>query len=200
MNTKRQGDIGVAAAILYYTKLEYTVSAPLTDAARYDLIVDKYDGKLYRVQCKTSSYVSGPGFNVQLATSGGNQSWNGKKKYISSEECDLVFVWCTNDSLWEIPVAFVDGKASFKASEHNLQFLIQGETLGTEKIIIEKYCECGAKISKKAVTCRTCIPSTNKIEWPSKEEILSRLESSNYSKLGRELGVTDNAIRKHLAR
>lgn len=39
-----------------------------------------------------------------------------------------------------------------------------------------------------------------KIEWPPLDELLQRLESSNYPALGRELGVTDNAIRKHINR
>lgn len=37
-----------------------------------------------------------------------------------------------------------------------------------------------------------------KIEWPPVEEILVRLEKSNYLQLSKELGVSDNAIRKHL--
>ena len=37
-----------------------------------------------------------------------------------------------------------------------------------------------------------------KIIWPSIKELKERLNKSNYSKLGRELGVSDNAIRKHI--
>jgi len=37
-----------------------------------------------------------------------------------------------------------------------------------------------------------------KIQWPSNEELLKMLSESNYSAVGRKLGVSDNAIRKHL--
>lgn len=55
-----------------------------------------------------------------------------------------------------------------------------------------------------ALRCKSCenrnrvgsVPT--KIEWPSNEELLERLSQSNYSRLARELGVSDNAIRKRL--
>lgn len=42
-------------------------------------------------------------------------------------------------------------------------------------------------------------PRPTKINWPSDEELRERLSKSNYSALGRELGVSDNAIRKRLS-
>lgn len=38
----------------------------------------------------------------------------------------------------------------------------------------------------------------SKIEWPSIEDLLSKLKYMNYMELGKVLGVSDNAIRKHL--
>lgn len=40
--------------------------------------------------------------------------------------------------------------------------------------------------------------SRRKIQWPSISELLERLSTSNYSKLAKELGVSDNAIRKRI--
>ncbi len=40
----------------------------------------------------------------------------------------------------------------------------------------------------------------NKIEWPTKEELIERLKTTSCCQLGRELGVTDNSIRKHLSK
>lgn len=37
-----------------------------------------------------------------------------------------------------------------------------------------------------------------KIEWPSVNELLERLKTTSYLQLGHELGISDNAIRKHL--
>ena len=111
MNRKQQGDLGVAAAIWHYTKNDYVVSIPATDNARYDLLVDK--GGIYRVQCKTTGYKSPHGiYVVQLSTQGGNRTWNGTKKFISAEECDLVYIYCLDGTTYEIPVERVSGKAA----------------------------------------------------------------------------------------
>ena len=39
---------------------------------------------------------------------------------------------------------------------------------------------------------------TNKISWPETSVLLDKLSKSNYTKLSKELGVSDNAIRKRL--
>ena len=63
----------------------------------------------------------------------------------------------------------------------------------------QKVCECGVNISSRAVHCKSCSKRASfKILWPSKEELLKRLETSTFIKLANELGVSDNAIRKHL--
>lgn len=107
MNSKQQGDIGVAMAIAYYTAKGYAVSVPLTDNTLYDLIVD--NGELQRVQVKTTTYKR-TSYEVKVGTSGGNQSWTGKTKTLDSTNCDLVFVYAFDGSLWEFPAKFVHGK------------------------------------------------------------------------------------------
>lgn len=52
--TQRKGDIAVTQAIATFTRLGYDVSVPLTESAKYDLIVDDGAG-LHRVQCKYTS-------------------------------------------------------------------------------------------------------------------------------------------------
>lgn len=42
-------------------------------------------------------------------------------------------------------------------------------------------------------------PERSKIDWPPVEEIRQRLDQSNFLQLSKELGVSDNAIRRHLA-
>ncbi|HET6731126.1 group I intron-associated PD-(D/E)XK endonuclease [Mycobacterium sp.] len=88
MSRKRQGAIGVARAIAYYTGLGYTVFVPVADCARYDLIVDTGE-RLLRVEVKTSSQVKG---EFTLRTMGGNQSWSGIIKKLSEADCDKVFL------------------------------------------------------------------------------------------------------------
>lgn len=74
--------------------------------------------------------------------------------------------------------------------------------------ILKKQCKnCDAFIYKSSVCCRKChlhklsnVPRKTKIIWPSKEEITKALEVKSVLALSRELGVSDNAIRKYLNR
>ncbi len=102
MNTVKQGDIGVAAAIFYFTKLLYAVSKPLADSQRYDLVVD--NGKVQRVECKTTGTD-----RVDLRT-----LHPLKRTYVnlSSKEVELLFVYHLDGRQWLIPVKLVEGQQS----------------------------------------------------------------------------------------
>ena len=54
LNTVSIGDLGESYAIMQFTQAQAIVSKPLTNNARYDLIIE-YNGKLYRTQVKTDS-------------------------------------------------------------------------------------------------------------------------------------------------
>ena len=66
----------------------------------------------------------------------------------------------------------------------------------------QQFCNsCEIPITGIGVTglCTTCVhDASRRIDWPSIDELLDRLNKSNYSRLAKELGVSDNAIRKHL--
>ena len=76
----------------------------------------------------------------------------------------------------------------------------------------KKYCEgCGVQLKRReSKVCLNCYntrrnefqdkgPSQKtKIDWPSNEELLAMLKESNYTQVAKKLGVSDNAIRKHL--
>lgn len=99
----KQGNVGLAYAIAYYSKLGYTISIPLTDSQDYDLIVD--DGKsLLKIQVKTTYAKAPSGFYIaNLRVCGGNRSGKGKAKLFSKNDCDYVFVMTDNASLYSIP-------------------------------------------------------------------------------------------------
>lgn len=91
-NSKKQGDAGLGQAIAYFTMKGYDVALPLTDSADWDLIVETENG-LQRVQVKTSSQFKPSGNEVfSLSVQGGNQSWNGKRKIVSDQNYDLLFL------------------------------------------------------------------------------------------------------------
>lgn len=67
------------------------------------------------------------------------------------------------------------------------------------------YCPCGSQVSPGAARCHHCEnkrPRRHdpKIVWPSRDELLERLKTTPFTTLAAELGVSDNAIRKHLRR
>ncbi len=63
-------------------------------------------------------------------------------------------------------------------------------------------CLCGNCKLPNSTMCRSCNNKKSKptkINWPDTSWILQQLNNgSNYSKLGRELGVTDTAVRKRI--
>lgn len=123
-NTRKQGDVGLGLAIAYFTRQGYSVSVPLTESQRYDIIVD--DGEnLYRVEVKTTRYrKEGQSFAVMLSTQGGNQSWNGEKRKFSARDADYLFVTTSEGSNYLIPADVADGKASLVLSYKMQQYLV----------------------------------------------------------------------------
>ena len=57
LDTRIKGEITEMKCQLYCLEQGYTISKPLIDNARYDLILD-YNNKLYRIQIKTSRWMS----------------------------------------------------------------------------------------------------------------------------------------------
>lgn len=51
MDSKQKGNLAVASAIAYFVSSGYTVSVPLSDTAKYDLVIEK-QGVFQAVQCK----------------------------------------------------------------------------------------------------------------------------------------------------
>jgi hypothetical protein len=62
--------------------------------------------------------------------------------------------------------------------------------------------DCHCSITKNSTRCKSCSSKlTNrktKINWPQKEELIKITNDIGFSAAGRELGVSDNAIRKRL--
>ncbi len=108
---RRQGDVGEAAAIDWLTRTGACVSFPLFHSPDYDLIAD-LGGTLLRVQVKTSRRTTGETghYVLQLATSGGNQSWNGVVKIFDSSRVDFLFALVSDGRRWFVPAEEINGK------------------------------------------------------------------------------------------
>jgi len=114
MNTKKQGDVGLGKAIEFCTSLGWTVCLPLTDSQDYDFVVD--DGKMKRVQVKTSTYRRNRNYEVSLTVKGGNRTSIGKIKIFDSTKVDYLFVYTADGSLYFIPSMTISNKHSITLS------------------------------------------------------------------------------------
>lgn len=73
------------------------------------------------------------------------------------------------------------------------------ESYAIRGVPVVLYCSCGNAMSKGANQCSECLhKAQERIVWPAPEELATRLRTTSYTALGRELGVSDNAIRKYL--
>jgi PD-(D/E)XK endonuclease len=107
---RQQGDLGEAAAIHWLTSIGAVVSVPLFHSPDYDLIAE-LGGRLARIQVKTSRRLYRTGnFAVQLATSGGNQSWTGVVKRFDRTRADFLFVLVGDGRRWFIPAHDLEGR------------------------------------------------------------------------------------------
>lgn len=109
---KRQGDVGVGAAIHHFMTIGLTVCTPLSESPDYDLVVD-VDGELKKVQVKTTRHLKGESYQVELRTMGGNQSWSGVCKKFEAGRADLLFVLTERGDRYLIPCADLTSKTNF---------------------------------------------------------------------------------------
>lgn len=120
MDTRVKGELTELKCQLYCLEQGYIISKPILDNARYDMIID-YNGKFYRIQVKTSRWMSeeheGIVFNCksQHSVSGGNKIM----KY-SPEEIDFFMTEFENE-YYLIPCdkARSEMKLRFKPTKNN---------------------------------------------------------------------------------
>ena len=73
---RKQGDMGEMQAMAWLASIGAQVWIPIGHSPDVDVIAE-LDGRLHRVQVKSSSCQKGERFAVGLCTNGGNQSWTG---------------------------------------------------------------------------------------------------------------------------
>ena len=194
-NTKVQGAIGLNAAMLYYSALGWICHISPGDASKIDLIIEK-DGEIKRVQVKTTTHINSMmksrTFSLNLDTVGGNWTQSSKTvKKIQDSPFDLLFI-LTGD--WDI----------FEFSKEEL-----GErnilTLPTISSVRNFRCRLFTSDHR---TVEESMEVKKKRKWSayprrekftiSKEDLLVLLENLQYNfvEAGKQLGVSDNAVRK----
>lgn len=98
-NAQAQGNIGLGAAIAWFTKNRYQVSVPLTDTQFYDLVTER-EGIFRSVQVKTVRTRSKAGtFKVELRGKHGTRV----VKQFDASNVDLLFVLTGEGQQYLIP-------------------------------------------------------------------------------------------------
>ena len=112
INRRKQGDLGEASAIEWFTRLGATVFIPFGHSPDVDLVA-LLDGQLLRVQVKASTQTSttptgGSRHSVTVRTGGGNRSWTGIAKRLDPDRIDFLFVLTGDGRRWCIPAAALE--------------------------------------------------------------------------------------------
>lgn len=119
-----QGNVGLGAAIAYYTSNGYQVLLPLNDTQKYDLVVDK-DGTLHKVSVKTTKFKRKSGmFSVLLKNCGGSSS-KSKVRHFNNKCCDILFILTVEGTMYEIPSHLIDVKGSLSLTNKWDKYIIK---------------------------------------------------------------------------
>ncbi len=103
--------MGEMQAMAWLASVGAQVWIPIGHSPDVDVIAE-LDGRLHRIQVKSSSCQRGDRYAVGLCTNGGNQSWTGAVSFFDRSRCDFLFVWLTDERRWFIPSAAVDARRS----------------------------------------------------------------------------------------
>jgi hypothetical protein len=109
-NPREQGDIGERLAAAWLLHAGYHVWVPFGHSPRVDLLAEE-EGRLWRVQVKTSTHFRKGRWVTCVCTKGGNQSWSGKVKELDAAHYDYLFVLAGDGHMWFIPSDRVGGRS-----------------------------------------------------------------------------------------
>ena len=98
-NSNEQGNMGLTDAMRYFAWNRYTISTTLNDSQEYDLLVERKDIGIKKVQVKTTSYKRYGGvYIVAMRTKARNYV-----KAANTLDYDLLYVLCDNCDTYLIP-------------------------------------------------------------------------------------------------
>lgn len=107
LGPRQQGAIGELSAMQWLAARGALVFAPIGHSPDVDLIA-LIDGTPLRIEVKTSTNRTRDRWSVQIATSGGNRSWNGTVKRFDPARCEYLFVHVGDGRRWLIPTFALD--------------------------------------------------------------------------------------------
>ena len=217
--TQSKGNIVELKCITKFIEMGYECSIPYGNGAKYDFIVD-VNGKLLRIQCKASHNPTKDGeidynaFMIQTTS----QTTNTKKTTRHRYNSDMIDYFATvyNDKIYIIPVDECSTTKTLrlakprnnndnynKAEDYEIEkyfnHLFKNENENEKNIVKTFLCvECGLNIVyEKDKRCRQCIDKQNRVvERPTREELKKLIRTKSFLQIGKQFGVTDNAVRR----
>lgn len=223
--TKAIGNVNELKCLTKFISMGFDCSIPYGDAAKYDFIVD-INGKLLRIQCKSSKYVINNGerdlnaFQFSCVSATTNTKETIRHRYTK----DLIDYFCTSfeDNVYLVPVEECSTSKTLRlVPSRNGQLCNLAEDYLVEKVIHEyseefldsreryleakklqfqekHYCKkCGKELKGEGDICHECHSlSTRKVQRPTREELKGLIRNLSFCKIGEMFGVTDNSVRK----
>lgn len=113
MNTKRLGNIGEIKTIAKLVEMQIPVYQAFGDIEKADLVAD-FNGKLNKIQVKTSEIFKDGSFIVDLTSSTIRKKLDYKHKY-SADEIDYFAIYnLQSDILLLLPIKEFEGRSAIK--------------------------------------------------------------------------------------
>lgn len=180
----------------------FDISIPSYNASKYDLIADT--GKeLLRIQVKKSISNSNSSFTFPCTTQNVKSSAKAKHKYTKEEIDYFATVW--KDKVYLIPIDETSLSKTIRFNDDT--YLISNILSGYERLTDEElynsshigkyYCEnCGCEISYGAIKCLACRNKEKSKNIPERFILKQLIRKVPFTQIGKQFGVSDNAIRK----
>ena len=202
-----------------FTRCGILLSQPIINDSRYDFLAD-INGKIYKIQCKSASPADEKESAILFPVC--NKNWNNGERKDYHEQIDF-FYTCYNNQGYLVPIEDVGKRTKVlrfftELSNAGNSQITCASDYEFEKILTEKlnynipnlkpftnkkqkqknYCKnCGTEISKAATYCRSCAAKQKNMSSRLSGEGFSKLSgASNFTQIGRDFGISDNAIRK----
>lgn len=180
----------------------FDVSVPTYNASKYDLIADTGQ-EILKIQVKKSIATSNSSFTFSCTTQNVKSSSKSKHKYTKEEIDYFATVW--NDKVYFVPVEETSMSKTIKFNDS--QYLASNifsmyERLSDEELYNHSssgkyHCEdCGCEISYGAIKCLSCRNKIKSQNIPSRDELKKLIRTTPFTVIGKQFGVSDNAVRK----
>lgn len=198
---------------IHFCERGIILSQPTNPSSRYDFIAD-INGKLYRIQCKTSCLLS----NNRIQFSTKSKNWNSGEYHSYLNDVDY-FYTCWNQIGYLIPINLVNETTKSKilrlgdpkdytqstnsvlyAKYFEIDEILTSLGINYEKTTIESrnkinHCKrCGKQISTGSNYCVNC--ANRKHDVPTRDELKNLIRVETFTSIGGRYDVTDNAVKK----